>query len=518
MGFHLRITHKIAAIGAVGIVGLVAVGGIYLAGGAVQERYRLAAADARTIASLTDRLFIHMLESRRAEKDFLLRSTDQYAQRHGAVTKSIESDFEALQRQVRGASFAELDAKVGAIRAGFETYRKHFGAVVDLRRKLGLDENSGLEGTLRKSVHEIESALKQFDEPRLAVTMLMMRRHVKDFMLRRTARYGDDMKKRAGEFTAGLAAASAIPAGAKNDIAQKLAAYQRDFFEWMDTAQSLARELKATSDAYARIEPLVSAVQEMVENARNESESADGASRAATGQQMQIAIVLVILGVAMLALLIGRAIARPLSAMTRAMRQLADGDFAVMLPGLGRKDEIGDMAGAVEEFKVKAVEKAEREMQEKQAEALRAAAQRKAEMQKLADEFQTAVGGIVDAVSSASTELEAAAGTLTRTAEVTQELSGTVAAASEQASSNVQSVASATEEMTSSVNEISRQVQESARIAGEAVKQAEKTDSRIGELSQAASRIGDVVKLITAIAEQTNLLALNATIEAARAG
>ena len=148
----------------------------------------------------------------------------------------------------------------------------------------------------------------------------------------------------------------------------------------------------------------------------------------------------------------------------------------------------------------------------------RAAAQRKADMHKLADEFQAAVGGIVETVSSASTELEAAAGTLTKTAEVTQELSGTVAAASEEASANVQSVASATEEMTSSVNEISRQVQESSRIAGEAVKQAQQTDARINELSQAAGRIGDVVKLITAIAEQTNLLALNATIEAARAG
>jgi methyl-accepting chemotaxis protein len=148
----------------------------------------------------------------------------------------------------------------------------------------------------------------------------------------------------------------------------------------------------------------------------------------------------------------------------------------------------------------------------------RTAAQRKADMHRLADEFQAAVGNIVDTVSTASSELEAAAGTLTKTAEVTQELSGAVAAASEQASANVQSVASATEEMTSSVNEISRQVQESSRIAGDAVRQAQQTDARINQLSQAAGRIGDVVKLITAIAEQTNLLALNATIEAARAG
>src|SRR6185295_18651456 len=104
------------------------------------------------------------------------------------------------------------------------------------------------------------------------------------------------------------------------------------------------------------------------------------------------------------------------------------------------------------------------------------------------------------------------------TAEGTQQLSTAVAGAAEEASSNVQSVAAATEELTSSVQEIGRQVHEASRIATDAVQQARQTDGRINELSQAAGRIGDVVKLISAVAEQTNLPALNATIEAARAG
>ena len=139
-------------------------------------------------------------------------------------------------------------------------------------------------------------------------------------------------------------------------------------------------------------------------------------------------------------------------------------------------------------------------------------------MRKLADDFEHAVGNIVGAVSASASNLETAASTLTKNAKATQQLSAAVAAASEQASANVQSVASASGEMGSSIDEIRRQVQVSTVIAGEAVKQAEKTDSRINELSQAAARIGDVVKLITTIAAQTNLLALNATIEAARAG
>jgi methyl-accepting chemotaxis protein len=211
-------------------------------------------------------------------------------------------------------------------------------------------------------------------------------------------------------------------------------------------------------------------------------------------------------------------IARPIQSLTRAMRELANGNFSVVLPGLGRKDEIGDIAGAVEDFKVKAEEKAREEAEAKAKQDRILAEQRKADMYRLADSFEAAVGEIVDTVSSASTELEASAKTLTSTASRGQEVATTVAAASEEASTNVQSVASATEELSSSITEISRQVQESARMASEAVGQARSTTERVSELSKAATRIGDVVELINTIAGQTNLLALNATIEAARAG
>ena len=218
------------------------------------------------------------------------------------------------------------------------------------------------------------------------------------------------------------------------------------------------------------------------------------------------------------AFLLGNGISRPIAAMCSAMRELAAGNFDVVLPGLGRKDELGEMAGAVEEFKLQAIAKAERDAATQEAQNKAASAARRAELIRFADEFETAVGAIVSNVSASAVQLEASAGTLTRTAETTQSLSSQVAGASEEASSNMQSVASATEELSASVDEIGRRVKESSQIAEAAVRQAEQTDSRIGKLSRAAQEIGDVVKLITAIAEQTNLLALNATIEAARAG
>ena len=239
-------------------------------------------------------------------------------------------------------------------------------------------------------------------------------------------------------------------------------------------------------------------------------------------EQQQLTLMVALLAVAFVGIVvsfsIGRSISRPVVAMSKAMRELASGNFDVKLPGLERQDEVGQMAQAVQEFKVQAVAKAEREAAVREEENREQQNVRRAELHNLAESFETAVGNIIDNVSSASAELESSAAVLNKSSAATQELSTVVATASEETSANVQSVASATEEMASSINEIGRQVTDSNRIANEAVDQARKTDARIAELSLAANRIGDVTQLITTIAEQTNLLALNATIEAARAG
>jgi methyl-accepting chemotaxis protein len=233
--------------------------------------------------------------------------------------------------------------------------------------------------------------------------------------------------------------------------------------------------------------------------------------------QQVAGLIVLLLGIGV-AYLMGRSIVNPISALTGAMRELAGGNFDVVLPGLGRKDELGQMAKAVETFKVRAAEKAQQEAEARASEAQTVETKRREVLHKLADDFESAVGTVVGAVGTAAAELEKAAHSLTNTADTTEKLVTTVADISQSASSNVQMVAVASEEMAASVAEVGRQVQESSKIAGEAVEQARQTDIRINELSKAASRIGDVVKLITAIAEQTNLLALNATIEAARAG
>ena len=297
-----------------------------------------------------------------------------------------------------------------------------------------------------------------------------------------------------------------------------LADYRQAFTKLADNAKSidqLTTEMGVSADA------IMQGSTAMKAGLLSDQQRLEAESDAIIGETERLIVMLAgggfLLG-AVLALLLGKGISRPMIAMCQAMRELAGGRFDVVLPGLGRKDELGEMAAAVEEFKVQAVAKAERDAAAQDAHNKASSAARRSELIRFADEFEAAVGAIVSNVSASAVQLESAAGTLTRTADTTQSLSNQVAGASEEASQNMQSVASATEELSASVDEIGKRVRESNRIAEAAVLQAEQTDGRIGKLSRAAQQIGDVVKLITAIAEQTNLLALNATIEAARAG
>ena len=298
-----------------------------------------------------------------------------------------------------------------------------------------------------------------------------------------------------------LAAIDAQQSAKLTDSAEKL---REIAMKSRTAAEHLQTKMRAMADR------LNARVEENAESARGRYESTS-----------RLLIIMAVAGVVIggvMGFSVGQyGVAKPIRAIVALLQQLAAGNFEIEVHSTDRGDEVGEVAKAAAVFKENGIAKITMEAEQKENEQ-RAAAQRRSDMMQLAEKFERAVGEIVETVSSASTELEASAGSLTTTAERSQELATTVAAASEEASTNVQSVASATEELSSSVNEISRQVQESARMASEAVGQAQNTTARVSELSQAATRIGDVVELINTIAGQTNLLALNATIEAARAG
>ena len=298
---------------------------------------------------------------------------------------------------------------------------------------------------------------------------------------------------------------------------------------WNLTEQSflpaLAKaETAAAAKSYAEITTAYTAHRAVIDEIVKQTNDDNAAAEAGATSRVKFftiilwsisAFVLVVVGGGIAG--VAKGVIQPIVRMTVAMQRLAGGELEGEIPSLGRKDEVGAMASALQVFKENALRVKEMEVAQTSS-ARKSEEARKAAMQQVAAGFEKAVGTILKTVASASADIEASAGSLTRTAETTQQLSATVAAASEQSSSNVQSAAAASEEMASSVEEISRQVHQSKRIALAAVEQAEQTNVRISELSQSASRIGEVVKMITAVAEQTNLLALNATIEAARAG
>ena len=297
--------------------------------------------------------------------------------------------------------------------------------------------------------------------------------------------------------------------------------------EYVGVSTDLAAAAKDYGDTVskvARAAELGKQMNDLIERATESlTAAADAGNALASAERQHIGRVDLGIGLFVIAVLGGvavfgaLAIARPIRRIGEVLAELAHGNKDIEVPYTTRADEVGDNARAAQAFKDKLIRIEQLELAEKET-ARRMADERRADINEIASAFETTVASVVRSVSSSSTELEAAAEALGAMAGATRDLSGKVLSASTKAADNVQSVSIATEQLIASVGEISRQVQESTRIAGDAVRQAELTDSRIAELTRAAGRIGDVVKLITAIAEQTNLLALNATIEAARAG
>ena len=305
-------------------------------------------------------------------------------------------------------------------------------------------------------------------------------------------------------------------AKANQSLASPMAAQQKAIVEALSTGQKVTTPLsdlqKLTTALLSFYVDVVNrALDEMVARADRQMSSATH-SLIVNGLTLFAALAFTASGF----VIVGRRVSRPIRMMSASMRGLAAHDLTVEIPGIGRGDEIGQMAEAVQVFKDSIIEtdrlNAEQERQRAEQE------RRTKHLTALTREFDDQVAGLLQTVSSAATELQSTAQSMSATAEETNRQSTAVAAASEQTSVNVQTVATATEELTASISEISRQVAQSTQIAQKAVGEANQTTEQVKSLEEAAQKIGKVVQLINDIASQTNLLALNATIEAARAG
>ena len=509
---RLAINRQIALIGILGVLGLLTVGVVSLVGKAQRATAEQEIADTATaLASLSD-IRVALLESRRAEKDFLLRHSEEYVQKHATAAVAAGAEIKHLRELTHDREIAATLDQLGPMIAN---YVVQFGIVVEDSRKFGLDENSGLQGSLRKAVHDIEDTLKPFNESALDAAMLMMRRHEKDFFARGDAKYLNEMKEAATGFERRLAG-SALPDSARAAIRDKLTAYQRDFFAAAAAAQQSAQAVAELSKVYRLAEPLITQMDRQTKDVAAASRERAAAVLQRTTTIVLSSIAAIVIVEAIFAFLVGRGITGLLLGISGLMERLAGGDLAIKVSGAERGDAIGTLARSLEVFRDNA--ETGRRLEAEQAQERERKEKRQQTIDGLIKTFNVSVEDMLHSLAQSAGMMHATSGDMSATAEETSRQATAVAAASEEASANVQTVAAAAEELSSTVSEITRQVAQSATVAGRAVEEAQRTNAVVQSLADAAQKIGDVVKLIRDVAAQTNLLALNATIEAARAG
>jgi len=516
--FRFGLGFRIGAVGAIGLLGLALVATAYMIGDSFQSKLQRDADATAGLRHIAEGLSKGAFDTRRREIEFLLSPNEVLATEHAKAADEFLHQLDQLDASLATRPRdSELPRQARALRGTVGDYLQEFKNVIAAQRTLGYDENHGLLGRVRDSVHAVEGNLLKSDaDPCLAVLMLMMQRHEKDFLARVDPKYGEEMKKRAAEFAPALAATT-LPPEVKSAITKQMADHQHDFASLLDGRLDLAQEVVDLGKSYAEVQPLLASLQASIDREYETAQSGIAKSRALVRIWMISGLVCVTLAVGLAAWGLGRSISLPIRRMTEAMRRLAQGDMDIDVPGLKRRDEIGDMATSVQVFKDNMIE-TERLRTEQEEQKQRAEAERRQAMLDIADGLESSVSGIVRDVGAQANQLQTAAQSMSVTAEETGKQSTAVAAASEQASANVQTVASAAGELSSSIQEIAHRLAEANQITTRAVADTAQTAEEINSLATAAHNIGEVVSMINAIAAQTNLLALNATIEAARAG
>ncbi|MFD1327162.1 methyl-accepting chemotaxis protein [Mycoplana ramosa] len=553
----LKIAHRVLLLGVLAVIGITLIAGILLVQRQVEAvnreiGYRIAAREAELGGLSAD-----FLAARLTEKDFLLGrdlSAKSVFDQAGAAAMS------RLDR-LKAEAGADLAAELQEVGARFEAYGEAFDNLVRINEELGLQPSQGLEGAMRSAVHSIEEQLQGVDDASIIASMLMLRRHEKDFILRRDPQYIDSHAAETETFI-GLVRKVYRPGAQRQRVMETFDVYRNAFRLYAETSLREAAAREAIAAAHAEIQPARDRASALFAREWSEHVAANEASARRTIMVVAALVGLCIAALLVAVWLVGRSIVRPIASITASMRTLAGGRTEIVVPGLDRRDEIGAMAAALEVFRQAAIDnrrleeqaEAERRRAETERVVIQATAEAEAHerlmqaTQGLATGLRSLARGDLDFQltepfspefeglrSDLNQALRQLGGALLEIATVSRTIDGgsreirtsadTLSARTERQAASLEETAAALEEITANVTNAAGRAQEARDVASRANANAARTAELVGDtvgamerIEQSSRRISSIIGVIDDIAFQTNLLALNAGVEAARAG
>jgi methyl-accepting chemotaxis protein len=514
----LSVRARILLIALIPVLGLAANGISFTAGerevADAFDRYRRADATAEASHSLKEAIS----KMRIAARDFATDPNDDVLQEFESANAQALDKLAFIERSLD----TNERMRIAWIPDRLKEIGSRFSDVVLDQRKLGFSENDGLRRQLHDTGIAVERVINQGiaglgenEARKLLVSLLMMRRYEGEQRIKSTSTSYTLFFAEYENFANTIKSVAATPEH-RADVESRAKALADTFAAWSAIADRLRPNLKIIDLDTQQLAPAADAIIQA---------ASEGASRAAAqlsdAQDRTWSIILsfgiasVGLGLA-LSLLIGWSITRPLQSLADAMTELAKGHTAAVIPGTRARDEIGHMARTVIVFRDTMLER--ERLAAAQSETAKARETRNQTVAATIADFERTVNDMLGRVRGAAQRLEAASGRLNASADDMSAEARTAESRVLAASGNVTAAAGSVEELAASIGEIAGQAHQSTQVAGRAVSEARRTSATMAALGNAATRIGEVVKLISSIAGQTNLLALNATIEAARAG
>ena len=514
----LSVRSRILLIALIPVLGLAATGAAFMAGerevADAFERYRRA--DATAAAS--HRLKEAISQMRIAARDFATDPSDDTIKDFETASLRARNNLAFIERSLDQTE----RMRIAWIPDRLKDIDVRFAEVVRDQRKLGFSENDGLRRQLHDTGVAVERVINQGiawlgenEARKLLVSLLMMRRYEVEQRLKSTSTSYTLFFAEYDNFANTIKNVAATPEH-RAELESRVTALADTFAAWSATADRLRPNLKIIDLETQQLAPAADAIIQTasVGATRSAAQLSEAQSRT-WSIILSFGIVSASLGLA-LSLLIGWSITRPLQSLADAMAQLAKGDTAAVIPGTRARDEIGDMARTVIVFRNTMLER--ERLAESQSETAKARETRNQTIAATIARFEKSVDDMLGRVRGAAQRLETASSRLNASADDMSAEARTAESRVLAASGNVTAAAGSVEELAASIGEIAGQAHQSTQVAGRAVSEARRTSATMAELANAATRIGEVVNLISSIAGQTNLLALNATIEAARAG